>query len=164
MAENTNWTLLSLIFYRKKLPIILHPSIWSPGWKGHLSICMSTWGRCSWLPSIWERGDSNTAIRWNRRMATIGSPMHDRLEYGGVWSHPNPRPNQHCMLGLMKMMMCKENLYIWQKAREPGRLGRLERQKDRVCKHAGLDSPVDRNKNNTSKGRIPNFFFFNYKC
>ena len=27
--------------------------------------------------------------RWNRRMTTIvGSPMHDTLKYGRVWSHP----------------------------------------------------------------------------
>ena len=46
-------------------------------------------------------------------LATItisGSPVHDRLQNRGVRSHPNPRPNEHCMLGLARTMMCK---YIW---------------------------------------------------
>ena len=34
-----------------------------------------------------------------------GSPVHDRLEYGGIWSHPNSCPNQHCMLGLVRRMI-----------------------------------------------------------
>ena len=43
---------------------------------------------------------------------------------------------------MLVMAMCIVRVFLT--IREPGRLGRLGRRKDRVCKHAGLDSPVDR--------------------